>query len=186
MTAILLQQLGNAANRVPPAATAFAHRDARWDGLLLTSWEDAAQDASQIEWAREAWRTTAESVLRRLLIRAKPLGGPNFDGTGTYYVGNGGFAALYDNPAKDNYVRGKQFERVCKWYLQNNPYYRDAVRQVWLWDDWEYKWGADAGIDLVVEDHDGHALECAVESGCLGGHLEGSGGLPPAPCSPGL
>ena len=45
MTAILLQQLGNAANRVPqqprPAATAFANRDARWDGVLLTSWEDA-------------------------------------------------------------------------------------------------------------------------------------------------
>ena len=57
MTAILLQQLGNAANRVPPAATAFANRDARWDGLLLTSWEDAAQDAIQIEWTREAWRS---------------------------------------------------------------------------------------------------------------------------------
>jgi hypothetical protein len=57
MTAILLQQLGNAANRVPPAATAFANRDARWDGVLLTSWEDAAQDATQIEWTREAWRS---------------------------------------------------------------------------------------------------------------------------------
>jgi hypothetical protein len=49
MTAILLQQLGNAANRLPPAATAFAHRDARW--------EDTAQDATQIEWTREAWRS---------------------------------------------------------------------------------------------------------------------------------
>jgi len=57
MTAILLQQLGNAANRVPHAATAFANRDARWDGVLLTSWEDAAQDATQIEWTREAWRS---------------------------------------------------------------------------------------------------------------------------------
>lgn len=61
MTAILLQQLGNAANRVPPAATAFANRDARWDGVLLTSWEDAAQDATQIEWTREAWRSCDRS-----------------------------------------------------------------------------------------------------------------------------
>lgn len=61
MTAILLQQLGNAANRVPPAATAFANRDARWDGVLLTSWEDATQDATQFEWTREAWRSCDRS-----------------------------------------------------------------------------------------------------------------------------
>ena len=57
LTAILLQQLGNAANRVPSTATAFAHRDARWDGLLLTSWEDIAQDAGMIDWTRQAWRS---------------------------------------------------------------------------------------------------------------------------------
>jgi predicted helicase len=27
---------------------------------------------------------------------------------------------------------------------------------VWLWDDWPGRWGADAGIDLVAEDHEGH------------------------------
>src|SRR5215207_3641454 len=57
MTGILLQQLGNAANRVSPAATAFVHRDARWDGLLLTSWEDPTEDAAQIDWTRQAWRS---------------------------------------------------------------------------------------------------------------------------------
>lgn len=67
----------------------------------------------------------------------------------------GDFTTLYGNLAEDNYVRGKQFERVCKWYLENAPYYRDIVRKVWLWDDWEHKWGGDAGIDLVVQDHDG-------------------------------
>jgi FAD/FMN-containing dehydrogenase len=54
-TAVLLQQLGNAANRVPTEATAFPHRDARWDGLLLTSWEDPEQDEAQIQWTRQAW-----------------------------------------------------------------------------------------------------------------------------------
>jgi hypothetical protein len=41
-TALMLQQLGNAANRVPVEATAFPHRDARWDGLFLTGWDDPA------------------------------------------------------------------------------------------------------------------------------------------------
>jgi FAD/FMN-containing dehydrogenase len=54
MSLILLQQLGNAANRVSAEATAFAHRDARWDGLLLTSWEDPAQDGAQVDWTRQA------------------------------------------------------------------------------------------------------------------------------------
>ena len=42
-TLVLLQQVGNAANRVPVEATAFPHRDARWDGLVLTSWDDYEQ-----------------------------------------------------------------------------------------------------------------------------------------------
>jgi FAD/FMN-containing dehydrogenase len=54
MTAILLQQVGNAARRVPVDATAFAHRDARWDGVFLTGWEDPTQDLAQIAWTREA------------------------------------------------------------------------------------------------------------------------------------
>jgi predicted helicase len=27
---------------------------------------------------------------------------------------------------------------------------------VWLWDEWPGRWGADTGIDLVAEDHEGH------------------------------
>jgi FAD/FMN-containing dehydrogenase len=54
MTAILLQQVGNAARRVPADATAFAHRDACWDGVFLTGWEDPTQDLAQIAWTREA------------------------------------------------------------------------------------------------------------------------------------
>jgi len=57
MSAILLQQLGNAANRVPSDATAFVNRDARWDGLVLGTWEDPAEDSAQIGWARQAWRS---------------------------------------------------------------------------------------------------------------------------------
>ncbi|EUA08471.1 restriction endonuclease family protein [Mycobacterium kansasii 732] len=37
----------------------------------------------------------------------------------------------------------------------NDPQYRTALRQVWLWDDWPGRWSADAGIDLVAEDQAG-------------------------------
>ena len=56
-SALLLQQLGNAANRMAPDATAFAHRDARWDGLVLASWDDPGDDAAHFAWARHAWRS---------------------------------------------------------------------------------------------------------------------------------
>lgn len=58
-TIFLLQQLGNEANRVPSDATAFAHRDARWDALVFSGWENAEEDEEQIAWSRqvyESWR----------------------------------------------------------------------------------------------------------------------------------
>lgn len=56
-TIFLLQQLGNAANRVSPDATAFAHRDARWDALVFSGWEDESEDAAQIAWSREVYES---------------------------------------------------------------------------------------------------------------------------------
>ncbi|MGO9747678.1 MAG: Helicase associated domain protein [Mycobacterium sp.] len=64
------------------------------------------------------------------------------------------FNDLFARLDPDPRVRGKQFEHVCKWFLENDPYYRDTVRKVWLWHDWEHRWGGDAGIDLVVEESD--------------------------------
>ena len=29
-------------------------------------------------------------------------------------------------------VRGRQFERICAWYLRNAPEYRERIRKVWL------------------------------------------------------
>ncbi len=72
------------------------------------------------------------------------------------------FNDLFARLDPDPRVRGKQFEHVCKWFLENDPYYRDTVRKVWLWDDWEHRWGGDAGIDLVAEESDGKlwAVQC--------------------------
>ncbi len=51
--------------------------------------------------------------------------------------------------------RGRQFERICKWFLTHDPVYARQLRRVWLWNEWPGRWGIDAGIDLVAEDHDG-------------------------------
>ena len=51
--------------------------------------------------------------------------------------------------------RGRDFERLCKWLLENAPLYAARVGRVWLWDEWPGRWAADAGIDLVAEDRDG-------------------------------
>jgi superfamily II DNA or RNA helicase len=52
--------------------------------------------------------------------------------------------------------RGRQFERICWWFLTHDPVYAADLRRVWLWNEWPGRWGADAGIDLVAEDRGGH------------------------------
>ena len=34
---------------------------------------------------------------------------------------------------EDALRRGKQIERICKWFLGNDPIYRKDLRPVWLW-----------------------------------------------------
>ena len=68
---------------------------------------------------------------------------------------SGSLDALLARLDPDERVRGGQFESVCRWYLGNAPEYRGVARRIWLWRDWPARWGADAGIDLVVETHDG-------------------------------
>ena len=50
---IVLQQIGNAANRVDPLATAFSYRTARYDLVIVSVWSDPADDDVNIRWARE-------------------------------------------------------------------------------------------------------------------------------------
>lgn len=51
----------------------------------------------------------------------------------------------------DEHRRGRQFERICKWFLENDPEYKREIKRVWLWDEWPGRWGRDKGIDLVAE-----------------------------------
>lgn len=50
---------------------------------------------------------------------------------------------------------GKDFEKLCKYYLQNAPEYRSLFKHVWLWEEWPGRRGRDKGIDLVAEKKEG-------------------------------
>ena len=63
---------------------------------------------------------------------------------------------LLESLAAETSQRGREFEQVCKWFLENDPVYRTQVEKVWLWKDWPGRWGPDAGIDLVARDRQGH------------------------------
>ena len=69
----------------------------------------------------------------------------------------GSFAYLEATIRRDAHgtMFGRDFERVCQWYLENAPIYRGKFRKVWRWTDWPDRWGPDCGIDLVAETHDG-------------------------------
>jgi superfamily II DNA or RNA helicase len=74
------------------------------------------------------------------------------------------FPELFEQLDPDENVRGKQFERICKWYLEHDPVYAGQLTRVWLWKDWPGRWypKKEAGIDLVAEHRDGTlwAIQC--------------------------
>ena len=53
LSIVVLQQLGNAANRVSAAATAFSHRQALCEWACISSWLEPAADDVNIQWTRE-------------------------------------------------------------------------------------------------------------------------------------
>jgi predicted helicase len=55
----------------------------------------------------------------------------------------------------DSNLKGKQFEVIAQWFLENAPEWQAQVSQVWLWDDYPQRWDRDRGIDLVCEFKDG-------------------------------
>jgi FAD/FMN-containing dehydrogenase len=53
LSAMIFQQLGNAASRVPSGDTAFGHRDAGYEWATISAWLDPAESAHHIQWTRE-------------------------------------------------------------------------------------------------------------------------------------
>ena len=49
---------------------------------------------------------------------------------------------------------GKDFEWLCKYYLENAPKYKGLFKHVWLWNEYPDRWSIDKGIDLVAKTKD--------------------------------
>jgi predicted helicase len=79
-------------------------------------------------------------------------------------VPNGTLTELLDTLDDDALRRGKQFEKIVKWWLQNDPARNRNIKAVWLWDEWADRPGRDIGIDLVAELLDGSL--CAIQVKC--------------------
>jgi hypothetical protein len=69
-TALGFQQLGNGTNRVAPADTAFSHRDARYDFLMLAGWEDPGQADQNIAWTRDVYAGMRPSLHAGMYVNA--------------------------------------------------------------------------------------------------------------------
>jgi len=55
LSAVALEYYGGAASRVAPGATAFPHRAATYNLIVLGQWREAAEDPVHIAWARDLW-----------------------------------------------------------------------------------------------------------------------------------
>ncbi|HET9661467.1 MAG TPA: FAD-binding oxidoreductase, partial [Thermomicrobiales bacterium] len=53
--ALLLEQCGGAVNRVGASETAFPHRNAAYNVVITTAWDDPSSDERNIQWVRDTW-----------------------------------------------------------------------------------------------------------------------------------
>ena len=75
------------------------------------------------------------------------------------------FDEFYASLDPDVGIRGKQFEKFVKWFLKTDPTWASQIDEVWLWNDYPKRWGADCGIDLVFTHKNGKTW--AVQSKCV-------------------
>ena len=78
---------------------------------------------------------------------------------------NSSFTTLLTSLSADPLTKGKQFERLVKWWLTQDPIWSRKIQNVWLWDEWPDYPGRDIGIDLVAQMTDGTL--CAVQAKCF-------------------
>jgi len=74
------------------------------------------------------------------------------------------FSLLFNSLSLDSNIKGKQFEVIAKWFLENDSVQQAQISKVWLWNDYPQRWGKDRGIDLVCEFKDG--THWAVQAKC--------------------
>jgi FAD/FMN-containing dehydrogenase len=69
-TVLGFQQLGNAANRVAGDETAFSHRDALYDCLMLSGWDSPAEAERNIRWTRALYEAMKPSLHPGIYVNA--------------------------------------------------------------------------------------------------------------------
>ena len=57
---MIIEGVGGAMNRIAREATAFDHREAKFNFLVVAAWEDRARDDENIGWARGMWQAVSE------------------------------------------------------------------------------------------------------------------------------
>lgn len=88
---IFIEQLGGAMARVDPNATAFPHRAAPFNLMVLTAWDDPADDAVNLSWVRDVWTKLRPHIEGGVYVnylsdlryegenRVRAAYGPNYD-----------------------------------------------------------------------------------------------------------
>ena len=61
-------------------------------------------------------------------------------------------------------AKGDMFERIIKWFLQNETIYNSKFKFVWLWNEWPERTGPDIGVDLVAEASNGELWAIQVKA----------------------
>ncbi len=51
------------------------------------------------------------------------------------------FEEFLESLSADVVVRGRQFERLCRWFLERDRRY--SFEKIWLWDEWPGVQGPD-------------------------------------------
>ena len=70
LTAVVMEYYGGAASRVAEGATAFPHRQAQYNLVILSQWADPAENERHIEWTRGTWRAMQAFSSGRVYVNA--------------------------------------------------------------------------------------------------------------------
>jgi FAD/FMN-containing dehydrogenase len=62
LSAVIIEQFGGAMGRVDPRATAFPNRESEYNFLIISRWQDPADDERQIAWTRQFWQALQPSA----------------------------------------------------------------------------------------------------------------------------
>jgi FAD/FMN-containing dehydrogenase len=70
----IVEYYGGAVSRVAAEATAFSHREANFNVLLVAQWQEVAEDTRNVQWARESWEAISPWASSAVYMNALSAG----------------------------------------------------------------------------------------------------------------